>query len=134
VTNGEAVKVLSRQMASLHHTVGASFFRLEDGLNIMEAELGEGEVVVNITDETKVAKVPHRDVSARELRRILFEQRGRRWVSRNGAVLWTAWDEADKITYVGFAAVVPQQVGLRLVRRNPGLTIIRSQGAMEWDW
>jgi len=84
----------------------------------------EGLVLLNLTSDREARRFVGRELTAKKVRQFMFETGMDRRASRDGAVLWTVWDEGRDITFVGWAAFVPLRVAKRVTRRWPELEVL----------
>lgn len=118
-----AIKAYSHFVSATHNERGSSFTSLLSPVNVFE-QLFDGWEVVNVTVDDSAIRVVGSDLTPKLVRRILFDQRGRRAAQRYGAVLWTTFVPKKGVTLVGFGAIVRVEVAERFTRLHEDYVIL----------
>ncbi len=98
-------KEISRKLVSLHEEKEAAIVRLTPH------SIGE---VVNLSDDDFCLEIEGRELSAKKVRKFLWENRKKRALQRKKAVIWSAYIEDEDKSYVGVGALTSSKVASRM--------------------
>mgnify|MGYP003649401958 CR=1 FL=1 len=93
-------KKISKRLSKIHEEKKSSVVRL--------TPFTEG-VVVNLSNDSFCLEVPGEQLSAKKVRKFLWENRKKRALQRKNAILWSAYLEDDDTSYVGVGALTLKQ-------------------------
>jgi len=98
-------KDISRKLVALHDKKEAAIIRLTPH------SIGE---LVNLSDDDFCLEVEGRQLTAKSVRKFLWENRKKRALQRKKAVVWSAYIEDEDKSYVGVGALTSSEVAARM--------------------
>lgn len=98
-------KAVSRKLVNLHDEKEAGIIRLTPH--------STGEMV-NLSNEYFCLEVKGRELTAKRVRKFLWEHRKKRALQRKKAVVWSAYVEEEDMSYVGVGALTSPEVAARM--------------------
>ena len=98
-------KEISRRLVALHDEQEAAVIRFSPD--------SKGEMV-NLSNDKFSLEVEGRKLTAKKVRKFLWEQRKSRALQRKNAILWSAYVEDEDKSYIGVGALTSPKVAARL--------------------
>ena len=98
-------KGISRRLVKLHEDHEAGIIRFSSD------SFGE---MVNLSNENSSMEVEGKKITAKKVRKFLWEQRNQRALKRKNAVVWSAYVEDEDKSYIGVVALTSPEVAARL--------------------
>lgn len=118
------VKPLSRGISAIHNKAGFTAFTL-DGADVRTLKDDIPILsLVTTTTEDEEGRIPGNIIYPKDIRRFLFNWRNDRRATRENAVLITAYDKEKNVSFIGLAALVPNALAERFIRRRPTMAIL----------
>ena len=102
-------KEITQRLVSLHNKKESAVIRLTPH--------SKGELV-NLSDDKFCLEVEGKELRAKKVRKFLWENRKKRALLRSKAVIWSAYIEEDKKSYVGVGALTSKRVMDKMAERN----------------
>ena len=99
-------KELSQIISKQHKEAGISLHPIFDSIDHAH--------FINLSTEETISSHEGKELSPKKIRKYLWENKKDRKFQRKNAVLWTAYDSEEDISYIGIGASTHPEVSSRL--------------------